>query len=73
MTDYISKVLDSDDVIKHDGIFTRQERDRLWDPLSPGMRTHFLRLMERFDLSYRTLEDREISLVVERLPLDPAD
>jgi len=29
--------------------------------------------MEQFDLSYRTLENREISLVVERLPLDPPD
>ena len=30
-------------------------------------------LPERFDLSYRTLEDRDISLVVERLPFEPAD
>ena len=29
--------------------------------------------MERFDLSYRTLENREVSLVVERLPLDAPD
>jgi hypothetical protein len=37
------------------------------------MRQHFLSLMEEFDLSYRTLEDQEVSLVVERLPLDPPD
>lgn len=30
-----------------------------------------MRLMERFDLSYRTLENREISIVVERLRHDP--
>jgi internalin A len=29
--------------------------------------------MERFDLSYRTLENREVSLVVERLPLEVPD
>ena len=34
---------------------------------------HFLRLMEKCDLSYRTLEDKDISLVVERLTLDPPD
>jgi small GTP-binding protein len=70
VTEYISKVLESEDVIKRSGIFTRQEMDRLWRDLEPSMRDHFLRLMERFDLSYRTQENRELSLVVERLPLD---
>ena len=73
VTRYISKVLESDDVIGRDGIFTREHMDGLWHELEPAMRDHFLRLMERFDLSYRTLENREISLVVERLPLDPPD
>lgn len=73
VTEYISNVLESDEVIGRDGIFTRDHMDKLWGKLSGDMRDHFLRLMERFDLSYRTLEDREISLVVERLPLDPPD
>jgi len=73
VTEYISRVLESDDVIAGDGIFTRDDMDKLWHELGPAMRDHFLRLMERFDLSYRTLENREISLVVERLPLDPPD
>ncbi|WP_413199540.1 COR domain-containing protein [Nostoc piscinale] len=71
VTEYISKVLESEEVINKFGIFTRQEMDKLWQDLAPSMRDHFLRLMERFDLSYRTLENRDISLIVERLPFDP--
>ena len=70
VTEYISKVLESEEVTARHGIFTRRHMDELWSDLLPAMREHFLRLMEKFDLSYRTLEDREISLVVERLPLD---
>ena len=34
----------------------------------------FVRLMEQFDISHRTLEDEEVSLVVVRLPQDePAE
>ncbi|NDJ25475.1 GTPase, partial [Nostoc sp. B(2019)] len=71
VTEYISKVLESEEVIKRVGIFTRQEMAQLWRDLEPSMRDHFLHLMERFDLSYRTQENRDISLVVERLPFDP--
>jgi small GTP-binding protein len=71
VTEYISKVLESEEVINSFGIFTRACMDRLWQNLAPSMRDHFLRLMEGFDLSYRTLENKDISLVVERLPLDP--
>ncbi|MEH2149406.1 leucine-rich repeat domain-containing protein [Nostoc sp.] len=70
VTEYISKVLESEDVINRKGIFTRQEMNQLWRDLEPSMREHFLHLMERFDLSYRTQENRDLSLVVERLPLD---
>ncbi len=70
VTSYISKVLESEEVIEQVGIFTRAHMDSLWHDIDPSMRAHFLRLMERFDLSYRTLENKEISLVVERLPLD---
>ncbi|MBE8988171.1 COR domain-containing protein [Nostoc sp. LEGE 12450] len=70
VTEYISKVLESEDVINRKGIFTRQEMNQLWRDLEPSMRDHFLHLMERFDLSYRTQENRDLSLVVELLPLD---
>lgn len=73
VTEYISKVLESEDIIGKLGIFTREHMRQLWQDLVHGMQHHFLRLMEKFDLSYRTLENREISLVVERLPLDPPD
>ena len=73
VTEYISEVLESEEVIGRLGIFTRAHMRQLWSDLEPVMQDHFLRLMERFDLSYRTLEDREISLVVERLPLNPPD
>ena len=69
---HISDVLESEEVVERNGVFTRTHMDELWSGVDTGIRGHFLRLMERFDLSYRTLQDRDISLVVERLPLDPA-
>ena len=73
VTEAISDVLESKEVIEKDGILTREHRDKLWGNIDENIREHFLRLMERFDLSYRTLENREVSLVVERLPLDPPE
>jgi small GTP-binding protein len=70
---YISKVLESDEVIKRLGMLTRAHRDALWQDIEPAMRDHFLRLMECFDLSHRALEDKELHMVVERLSLDPPD
>jgi internalin A len=71
VTDAISKVLDSDQVIDNLGVFTRKHMEELWADLDLGIREHFLRLMEQFDLSYRTLGDAELSIVVERLRLEP--
>jgi internalin A len=69
----ISKVLQSEQVINSKGLFTIAQMNELWSDVDPSMRGHLLRLMERFDLSYRTLENKEISLVVERLSSDPPD
>ena len=71
VTQAISRVLESEEVVNNRGLFTRQQMTSLWREIDPGMRDHFLRLMEKFDLSYRTLENREISLIVERLTFDP--
>ncbi len=71
VTEAISHVLESDDVIRQVGVFTREHMNRLWQEHPPWLREHFLRLMEQFDLSYRILEDRDKSLVVERIPYDP--
>jgi internalin A len=71
VTEAISRVLESEEVATQDGIFSRDCMNRLWRDLSPAMREHFLRLMEQFDLSYRILENRDKSLVIERVPFDP--
>ncbi len=73
VTQYIARVLESENVIQEKGLFTHAEMERLWSDLDPMIQQRFLRLMEQFDLSYRTLENKEISLVVERLPQDEAD
>lgn len=73
VTEHISRVLEAEAVIQRNGIFTRACMEQLWQNLDAPMRDHFLRLMERFDLSYRTLENKDISLVVERLPFEPPD
>ncbi|HKQ73977.1 MAG TPA: COR domain-containing protein [Blastocatellia bacterium] len=71
VTEAISRVLESEEVIANVGVFSREHMNRLWRDLPPAMREHFLRLMEQFDLSYRILEDRDKSLVIERVPFDP--
>jgi small GTP-binding protein len=74
VTGAISKVLESKEVIGGNGVFTRKHMDELWaDIEDENIRGHLLRLMEKFDLSYQTLENKDISLVVELLPLDPPD
>lgn len=73
MTEAISRVLESEEVTAQDGIFSRDCMNRLWRDLPVQMREHFLRLMEQFDLSYRILEDRDKSLVIERVPYDPPE
>jgi GTPase SAR1 family protein len=67
----ISTVLDSAEVRGNSGIFTRRHMESIWSDLEPSLRDHFLRLMEKFDLSYRTLDNRDISIVVECLSLNP--
>ncbi len=76
VTEYISKVLESQEVIDNLGVFTRAHQAKLWHDLEPFARDRFLRLMEQFDLSYRIPDDgasspKNASLIVERLPLDP--
>jgi internalin A len=66
--EYISRVLEDESVINSRGLFTKADMERLWGDLSLWVRLHLLEMMEQFDLSYRTLENEEVSLVVERLP-----
>ncbi|AFY80496.1 COR domain-containing protein [Oscillatoria acuminata] len=76
VTEHISRVLSSEMVKQRHGILTRAEMNQLWQELDPFMRLHFLRLLERFDLSYSIRNEAEslpedASLIVECLPLDP--
>ena len=71
VNDYIAKVLDSPEVATRHGLLTRSHEQSLWSDLAPGLRDRFLKMMEKFDLSYRTADDpTAASLVVERLPWD---
>jgi len=70
----ISNVLVHDKIIDGIGVFRREHMEEIWPDLDATMRDRFLRLMEKFDLSYRIPDDPENkSLVVERLSQDPPD
>ena len=71
VTRVISRVLESTEVEAQNGVLTREHMGLLWQDIDVFLQQHLLRLMEQFDLSYRTLENRDISIVVERLSLDP--
>jgi internalin A len=70
VNEYISKVLDSDEVADAQGLLTRKHLTELWRDLDRGMRDHFLGMMDKYDLSYRIdgAGSGDVSLVVERLP-----
>ncbi|MGX2995065.1 COR domain-containing protein [Streptomyces sp. JNUCC 64] len=70
LTAYISRVLDSEEVLNAGGLFQHTYGETLWQDVERRLRRHFVRMMENFDLSYRT-EDRTASLVVELLPWEP--
>jgi len=75
VNDYISMVLDSEQVADAHGLLTRSHLNELWADLDPGLRHHFLGMMDKYDLSYRIQGGRadDLSLVVERLQWDPPD
>lgn len=66
----IAKVLDSDKVTKNAGFLTNEIVKELWQDLGIGMEERLLALMEKFDLSYKTKDDNNISLVVEKLKFE---
>lgn len=69
-TEAISRVLESRDVIEQRGVFTRAAMNQVWADIDPHLRDYLLRLMEQFDLSYQTEDNRDVSIVVERLSHD---
>lgn len=73
VTAHISKVLDSPEVARQHGLLTRKQLQLLWHDLEIGLRDRFLRMMEKFDLSYRIHDSQDACLVVERLPWERPD
>lgn len=73
VNEYISKVLDSAEVDKAQGLLTHAEMTRLWARLDRGMRDHFLGMMDKYEISFRIADEPTgvVSLVVERLPWNP--
>ncbi|MCH8043954.1 MAG: leucine-rich repeat domain-containing protein [Planctomycetes bacterium] len=72
VTRNISSVLEHDGIVDGLGIFTHQHMEECWPEIEENLRNRLLRLMERFDLSYRIPNDeKNRSLVVERLSYDP--
>lgn len=71
VTQHIFQVLDSPEVMANFGVLSRECIDRLWNDLDGSHFDLFLNLMEQFDLSYKTHENRDISIVVEHLRYDP--
>ncbi len=69
----ICQMLESTEIETGLGIFKKEHMEIVWPNIRPPIRDVFLRLMEQFDLSFRTLEDRDISIVVERLSLNPSE
>jgi hypothetical protein len=76
VNEFISRVLDSPEVERCQGLLNRGHLRALWSELSRDMQEHFLGMMDRYDLSYRLGTDRagdQLSLVVERLPWNAPD
>lgn len=72
----ITQTIDSRAVTDSGGVLSRAERHRLWDDLAeaeddPDLPDRLIRMMEEFDLAYRTGDEHkspDVALVVDRLP-----
>jgi small GTP-binding protein len=72
LSTYIAKVLDSEEISLECGFLTSKHLKTLWQDLSYDIRNKCLRIMEKFDLSYRVFDEKDIlkSLIVEKLKLE---
>ena len=70
VTELVGLVSRSSQVRANGGILRRADLDALWQDaqVPPELRTHLLKLMDTFDLSYETKQHDEIAVVVEALP-----
>ncbi|MDX2041718.1 MAG: COR domain-containing protein [Acidobacteriota bacterium] len=69
VTEVISRVVTCKQTKDNNAILTKKRMRELWHDVDLEHDT-LLRFMEKFDLSYRTLEDKDKSLIVELLPED---
>jgi small GTP-binding protein len=63
----IAKVLDSEELSKNEGFLVKRHLQELWFDIDIAIHEKLIALMEKFDLSYKTKDDKEISLIVEKL------
>ena len=66
----ISLVLESEQVKNARGSFNSEHQGQVWKDLSRGIQEYLLRLMEHFDLAYRTETHPVRGIVVELCPED---
>lgn len=67
VSQHMARVLDSEEVSRNAGFLHKDLLQTLWQDLDSPLHDKFIALMEKFDLSYKTENNVEISLVVEKL------
>jgi GTPase SAR1 family protein len=67
VSQHIARILDSEEVSKQEGFLPKALMQKIWQDLDSHLQDKFLTLMEKFDLSYKTESNIEISLIVEKL------
>lgn len=67
VSEQVAKILDSEELSANAGWLKKELMEKLWTDVEPDVQYKLIRLMENFDLSYRTEDNDEISLVVEKL------
>jgi GTPase SAR1 family protein len=67
LTKAISHVLEDTETRENQGILSHASLARIWAQYDEKLHPYFLRLMEKFDVSYRTLEE-DASLVAQLVP-----
>ena len=63
----VAKILDSEELSVNSGWLKKDLLRKLWQGMDEWLQNKLVRLMENFDLSYKTQDDVKISLVVEKL------
>lgn len=67
VSQHMARVLDSEEISRNSGFLHKDLLQKLWQDLDSPLHDKFITLMEKFDLSYKTENNVEISLVVEKL------